>query len=116
MKVLSHERYINAEVNLVHIWEDSSLEYDDEGFSIHELYRGLSQRQDFGQRDWELGRSSRLFSVAKKGGASKGTNNTEVFSNKLTKARERKDAAIGSLNVRSKGKFGNDKSVAQGDP
>jgi len=39
--------YIDVEVNLIHIWEDSNLEYADEGFSIHELYRGLSPREGY---------------------------------------------------------------------
>jgi len=66
VKVFSHERYINVAVNLVHRWEDSSLGYDDDGFSIHERYRGLSPQQGFEKKDWELGRSILLLSVQKK--------------------------------------------------
>jgi hypothetical protein len=44
---LNPETYINVEVNLFHIWEDSNLGYNADGFSIHELYRDLSSRQGF---------------------------------------------------------------------
>lgn len=57
VKVSSHERYINVEVNPVHKWEDSILEYDDDGFSIQELYRGQSPQQVFEKKEvgtWEI--------------------------------------------------------------
>ena len=37
--------YIEVEVKPIHLWEDSNLEYADDGFSIHELYRGRSPRE-----------------------------------------------------------------------
>jgi hypothetical protein len=49
--------YIDVEVNLIHEWEDSNLEYADEGFSIHELYRGLSPWGGLEKEDiatWEI--------------------------------------------------------------
>lgn len=55
VKVSSHERDINVEVNLVHVWEDSSLGYDDDGFSIQELYRGRSPQQGFEQKEMGTG-------------------------------------------------------------
>jgi hypothetical protein len=39
------------------MWEDSNLEYADDGFSIHELYRGLSPWGGLKKEDiatWEI--------------------------------------------------------------
>jgi hypothetical protein len=100
---LNPETYINVEVNLFHVWEDSNLYYDADGFSSNELYRDLSPWRDFEKHDWELGRSKRLFSVTREE-VLKGTKHTGVFSNKLKKQGRGKTQRLEVRTVRSKGK------------
>jgi hypothetical protein len=71
VKVSSHERDINVEVNLVHKWEDSSLGYNDNGFRIQELYRGLSPQQGFEQKEMGTGEIYATVFSTEEGGALK---------------------------------------------